>query len=275
MEHNLSDSKKIILDLLFLNRRGYAPFVICKKCGYKFQCPNCSINLNFHKKLNKLLCHYCGHKSLLLRNCKDNKKCDLLFCGPGVERIYAELKKIYPNKKVEIFSSDTLKKNISTSTLIQKVEKRKIDILVGTQLLSKGFHVPKLNCIVVVDADFSSHGYDLRSAEKNVQLYHQLAGRAGREGNTSTIYFQTYTPDDEVLLNISKNDPHAFLQKELLLRKEKKLPPFYRLISLIISGKNEQLIMKFAINIKSKLPKKNEVNVLGPVLAPIDRKSVV
>jgi len=188
-----------------------------------------------------------------------------------VERIFAELKKIYPNKKIEIFSSDTLKKNKLTNTLLKKVEKKKIDILVGTQLLSKGFHFPKLNCIVVVDGDFSSHGNDLRSAEKNMQLYHQLAGRAGRESNTSTIYFQTYTPDDEVLLNISKNDPHAFLQKELLLRKEKKLPPFYRLISLIISGKSEPLIMKFAINIKSQLPKKNEVNVLGPVLAPITK----
>jgi len=257
--------------LFFLNRRGYAPFVICKKCGYKFECPNCAVNLNFHKKLNKLLCHYCGHKSSLSRVCKDNKKCDLLFCGPGVERIFSELEKIYPNKKIEIFSSDTLKKNKITNTLLKKVEKKKIDILVGTQLLSKGFHFPKLNCIVVVDSDFSSHGYDLRSAEKNIQLYHQLAGRAGRESNTSTIYFQTYTPDDEVLLNISKNDPHAFLQKELLLRKEKKLPPFYRLISLIISGKNEPLIMKFAISVKSKLPKINEVNVLGPVLAPITK----
>ena len=257
--------------LFFLNRRGYAPFVICKKCGYKFECPNCAVNLNFHKKFNKLLCHYCGHKSSLSRVCKDNKKCDLLFCGPGVERIFSELEKIYPNKKIAIFSSDTLKKNKITNTLLKKVEKNKIDILVGTQLLSKGFHFPKLNCIVVVDSDFSSHGYDLRSAEKNIQLYHQLAGRAGRESNTSTIYFQTYTPDDEVLLNISKNDPHAFLQKELLLRKEKKLPPFYRLISLIISGKNEPLIMKFAISVKSKLPKINEVNVLGPVLAPITK----
>mgnify|MGYP000085380736 FL=1 len=257
--------------LFFLNRRGYAPFVICKKCGYKFECPNCAVNLNFHKKFNKLLCHYCGHKSSLSRVCKDNKKCDLLFCGPGVERIFSELEKIYPNKKIAIFSSDTLKKNKITNTLLKKVEKKKIDILVGTQLLSKGFHFPKLNCIVVVDGDFSSHGYDLRSAEKNIQLYHQLAGRAGRESNTSTIYFQTYTPDDEVLLNISKNDPHAFLQKELLLRKEKKLPPFYRLISLIISGKNEPLIMKFAISVKSKLPKINEVNVLGPVLAPITK----
>jgi len=107
--------------LFFLNRRGYSPFVICKKCGYKFQCPNCSVNLNYHKNLNKLLCHYCGHKSLLSRLCKDNKKCDLLFCGPGVERVSAEFKKIYPNKKIEVFSSDTLKKNKLTNDLIEKV----------------------------------------------------------------------------------------------------------------------------------------------------------
>ncbi len=255
--------------LFFLNRRGYAPFVICKKCNYKFQCPNCSVNLNFHKKINKLVCHHCGHKSLLVRTCKDKKKCNLLFCGPGIERIFSELKKIYPNKKIEIFSSDTLKKNNSANILLKNVEKKKIDILVGTQLISKGFHFPRLNCIVVVDSDFTSHGYDLRSAEKNVQLYHQLSGRAGREGNLSSIYFQTYTPDDEILLNISKNDPHLFLQKELSLREKKKLPPFYRLISLIVSGNSEELIMKSATKIKLKLPKMNDVKVLGPVLAPI------
>ena len=138
-------------------------------------------------------------------------------------------------------------------------------------MLSKGFYFPKLNCIVVVDGNFTSHGYDLRAAEKNVQLYHQLTGRAGREGHFSTIYFQTYTPEDEVLLNISKNDPHLFLQKELLLRKEKKLPPFYRLISLVISGKNEQIIMKFALEVKSKIPLVNNINILGPVLAPITK----
>jgi len=256
--------------LFFLNRRGYAPFVVCKKCGYKFQCPNCAVNLNYHKKINKLLCHYCGHKSSLFRLCNNKKNCDLLFCGPGVERIFVELKKIYPSKNIEIFSSDTLEKK-SSAILLKKVEKKEIDILIGTQLLSKGFHFPKLNCIVVVDSDFSSHGYDLRSAEKNLQLYHQLSGRAGREGKKSTVYFQTYTPEDEILLSISKNDPHEFLDKELTLRKEKKLPPFYRLISIIISGNNEALVMKFAIHVKSKLPKINEVNVLGPVLAPITR----
>ena len=257
--------------LFFLNRRGYSPFVICKSCGYKFQCPNCAVNLIFHKNLNRLLCHYCGHKSKLLRNCDNNKKCDLQFCGPGVERIFSELKKIYPDKKIEIFSSDTMKKSNLSSKLLKKVEKKKIDILVGTQLLSKGFHFPELNCIVVVDSDFSSHGYDLRTAEKNIQLYHQLSGRAGREGKKSSVYFQTYTPNDEILINISKNNPDEFLHKELLLRKEKKLPPFYRLISLIISGNNEDLIMNFAMKVKLKIPKINHVNILGPVLAPIEK----
>ena len=256
--------------LFFLNRRGYAPFVVCKKCGYKFQCPNCAVNLNFHKKINKLLCHYCGHKSSLKKLCSDKKNCDLLFCGPGVERIFSELKRIYPKKKIEIFSSDTLAKK-SFDILLKKVEKKEIDILIGTQLLSKGFHFPRLNCIVVVDGDLSSHGYDLRSAEKNIQLYHQLSGRAGREGKKSAVYFQTYTPDDEVLINISKNDPDEFLHKELLLRKEKKLPPFYRLISLIISGNNEDLIMNFAAKVKLNIPKMNQVNILGPVLAPITK----
>ena len=116
-----------------------------------------------------------------------------------------------------------------------------------------------------------SHGYDLRSAEKNVQLYHQLSGRAGRESTNSTIYFQTYTPEDDILQSISKNNPEEFLKKALLLRKEKKLPPFYRLISLIVSGKNQRLIMKFAVNIKSKIPNIKEVNVLGPVFAPVSK----
>ena len=162
------------------------------------------------------------------------------MCGPGVERIEEELEKKYPNKKIKIFSSDTLNKKKTSEDLIKKIENNKIDILVGTQLISKGFHFPRLNCIVVVDVDFSSHGYDLRSAEKNIQLYHQLSGRAGREGSPSTIYFQTYTPEDEILLNISKNNPHKFLLAEIELRKQNKLPPFYRFISIIISGKDEK-----------------------------------
>jgi len=256
--------------LFFLNRRGYAPFVVCKKCNDKFQCPNCSVNLIFHNKTHRLLCHYCGHQSSLKRKCKkDNLKCNILMCGPGVERIYLELKKIFTDKKIEIFSSDSLREHDSVEDFINKIEKKKIDIIVGTQLISKGFHFPKLNCIVVVDADFSSHGYDLRSAEKNIQLYHQLSGRAGRASTNSTIYFQTFTPNDEILLNVSRNNPHLFLKNELNLRREKKLPPLYKLISLTISGNNKNIINQIALNLKFKFPKINDVDILGPVDTPI------
>jgi len=266
VNHHLQKGDQV---LFFLNRRGFAPFVICKKCHNKFLCPNCSFNLNYHKSKNFLLCHYCGYKNNLNKICKDNKPGEFIMCGPGVERIAEELEQKYPDKKIRIFSSDTLNKKKTSEDLIEKIENKKIDILVGTQLISKGFHFPKLNCIVVVDADFSSHGYDLRSAEKNVQLYHQLSGRAGREGSSSTIYFQTYTPDDEILLNISKKDPHQFLLNEIELRKKNKLPPFYRFISIIITGKNEKQTINEALKVKNQITKDIEEEILGPVNAPI------
>jgi primosomal protein N' (replication factor Y) len=255
--------------LFFLNRRGFAPFVICKKCYNKFLCPNCSVNLNYHKSKNFLLCHYCAYKTKLNKICNDKKPCEFIMCGPGVERIAEELEQRYPDKKIRIFSSDTLNNKKSSEDLIEKIEDKKVDILVGTQLISKGFHFSKLNCIVVVDADFSSHGYDLRSAEKNIQLYHQLSGRAGREGLSSTIYFQTYTPNDETLLNISKKDPHKFLLNEIELRKRNKLPPFCRFISIIISGKKEKQAINEAIKAKNQITKDIKEEILGPVNAPI------
>ena len=266
VNHHLQRGDQV---LFFLNRRGFAPFVICKKCHNKFLCPNCSVNLNYHKSKNFLLCHYCGYKNNLNKICKDNKPCEFIMCGPGVERIAEELEQKYPDKKIQIFSSDTLNKKKTSEDLIEKIENKKIDILVGTQLISKGFHFSKLNCIVVVDADFSSHGYDLRSAEKNIQLYHQLSGRAGREGESSTIYFQTYTPDDEILLNISKKNPHQFLLNEIELRKKNKLPPFYRFISIIITGKNEKQTINEALKIKNQITKDIKEEILGPVNAPI------
>ena len=256
--------------LFFLNRRGFAPFVICKKCHSKFLCPNCSVNINYHKSKNTLLCHYCGFKSSLNRKCNDNSSCDFIFCGPGVERIAEELKIQFPKKKISIFSSDTLKKKDS-KIIIGKIENRKIDILVGTQLISKGFHFAKLNCIVVIDADFSSHGYDLRSAEKNIQLYHQLSGRAGRENVKSTIYFQTYTPKDEMFKNIANKNTHIFLNKEIELRKKNKLPPFYRFISFIVNGKRENETEIEALKLKKYLSKYLKQEILGPVNAPIFR----
>jgi len=254
--------------LFFINRRGFAPFVICKKCHLKFLCPNCSVNMNYHKVKNCLICHYCGSKSSLNRICYDKNKCDFLFCGPGVERIAEELKNIFPNKKISIFSSDTLIKK-SSKNIINQIENNKINILVGTQLISKGFHFSKLNCIVVVDADFSSHGYDLRGAEKNIQLYHQLSGRAGREGIDSTIYFQTYTPNDEMLKDVSNENTYIFLNKEIEIRKKNKLPPFFRFIAIIVSGKKEKVTEIEALKVKKHLSKFINYEILGPVNAPI------
>jgi len=256
--------------LFFLNRRGYAPFLICKKCGFKHLCPNCSIYLTYHKSINKLICHHCGIKVKKENNCKADKDlCDFRMYGPGVEKIYDELKIIFPKKIIKIFSSDFLSKKGETESTLKKIEKNEIDILVGTQLISKGFNFPKLNCIVVVDADFSGMGYDLRTTEKNIQLYNQLSGRAGRFSKKSIIVYQTATPLNETLKDVLENNPEKFLNNELIIRKNKNLPPYSRLIALIISANSSQDSFRAAQEIKRKLCTINELDVLGPVDSPI------
>jgi len=256
--------------LFFLNRRGFSPHVLCNKCYSSFSCPNCSINLVYHKKRNNLLCHYCGYRSLLKRNCSKDGNCEFIFSGPGVERISDEVKRKFPDRKIEIFSSDTMNKKDSIDKL-NRIIKNEIDILVGTQLISKGFHFPNLNCIVVVDIDLSSQGHDLRGAEKNLQLYHQLSGRAGRTGKPATVYFQTYNHDTKMIDDITNKNPDIFLERELEIRKKNKLPPFQRFISLILTGENENKLEAEAIGFKNFIESKIEGNVLGPVSAPIFR----
>ena len=254
--------------LFFLNRRGFAPHVLCKKCFNTFVCPNCSINLVYHKKKNTLLCHYCGFNSLLNRDCSKSEKCNFIFTGPGVERISEEVKKNFPNKKIEIFSSDTMNKKDSLDKL-NKIINNEVEIIVGTQLISKGFHFPNLNCIVVVDIDLSTQGHDLRAAEKNLQLYHQLSGRAGRAGKPSTVYFQTYNTNTKMIYDITNANPEIFLDKELKIRKQNHLPPFQRFISLILTGDNEKNLEKEANNFKFFIENKINGKILGPVSAPI------
>ena len=256
--------------LFFLNRRGFSPNVLCKKCLDSMSCPNCSINLVYHKNKNNLLCHYCGFKTYLTKICKKGGNCDFIFSGPGVERISEEVKKIFPSKKVEIFSSDTMNKKSSKDKL-ERIINNEIDILVGTQLISKGFHFPSLNCIVVVDIDLTLQGHDLRSAEKNLQLYHQLSGRAGRTGEPSTIYFQTYNTDTKIISDITNKNPDIFLDKEIKIRKENNLPPFQRFISLILTSDNENKLEKDAVKFKLFIEKKINGKILGPVNAPLFR----
>jgi len=256
--------------LFFLNRRGFSPYVLCKKCLKSYSCPNCSINLVYHKHKQNLLCHYCGYKTKLDRNCNKEGACDFVFSGPGVERILEEVKKKFPAKKSIIFSSDTMNKK-SSSEILEKILNNEIQILIGTQLISKGFHFPNLNCIVVIDIDLSSQGYDLRGAEKNLQLYHQLSGRAGRTGKPATVYFQTYNLNTKMISDITNKNPDIFLNKELEVRKLNNLPPFQRFVALIITGNKENFLEQEAIKFKNFIQNSVEGQVLGPVSAPIFR----
>ena len=256
--------------LFFLNRRGFSPYVLCSKCFNSYSCPNCSINLVYHKNKNNLLCHYCGFRTSLKRTCTKDGDCEIIFSGPGVERISEEVKKNFPTKKIEIFSSDTMNKKDSIIKL-DKIINNQVQILVGTQLISKGFHFPNLNCIVVVDIDLSSHGHDLRGAEKNLQLYHQLSGRAGRAGKPATVYFQTLNNNHKMILDLTNSNPNIFLDRELDIRKKNKLPPFQRFISLILTGENEVKLEKEAYKFKTFIENKLTGKILGPVNAPIFR----
>ena len=255
--------------LFFINRRGFAPYLICKKCGYKHTCPNCSLYLTFHKFKNRAVCHHCSFEKKIEVKCKKKDNCDFVMYGPGVEKIFDEVKEIFPLYKASIFSSDYLKTKERTNNLFKAINENKIDILVGTQMISKGFNFPKLNCIVVIDADFSGRGYDLRSTEKNIQLYHQLSGRAGRFSSKSLIIYQTLTPQDFTLNELIKNKSEDLLKNELILREKNNLPPFTRLIAIIISSKDRSLSLQGAREIKLKLNQINNLEVLGPVDSPL------
>ena len=257
--------------LFFINRRGYSPYLICKKCGYKQVCSNCSLYLTFHKLKNKAICHHCSFQKELKTKCQSSGNCEFIMYGPGVEKIFEEVKEIFPNKKARIFSSDYLKTKEKTKTLFNEIYKNKIDILVGTQMISKGFNFPRLNCIIVIDADFSGRGYDLRATEKNIQLYHQLSGRAGRFSQESLIIYQTLTPQDTTLNDLIENKSEELLKNELFLREKNKLPPFIRLISIIISSKDRSLSLQGAKEVKLKLKQINDLEVLGPVDSPLQK----
>ena len=255
--------------LFFINRRGFAPYLICKKCGYKQSCSHCSLYLTFHKLKNKAICHHCSFEKTIKTKCKSEGDCEFVMYGPGVEKVFEEVKELFPDKKISIFSSDYLKKKEKIKDLFKAIRENRIDILVGTQMISKGFNFPKLNCIVVIDADFSGRGYDLRTTEKNIQLYHQLSGRAGRFSSKSLIIYQTLTPNDLTLNELIKNKSEDLLKSELLLREKNRLPPYMRLIAIIISSKDRSSSLQGAREIKNRLNQISDLEVLGPVDSPL------
>ena len=254
--------------LFFLNRRGFAPYVFCNSCYKRILCPNCDVGLVFHKKIDNLICHHCGYKSLLENNkkiCKESeKKCDLFLYGPGVEKIYEEIKNKNKNLNIEILTSDEMQKKGKGETILRKFEREEINVIIGTQILAKGHHFPKLTLVVVVDADFGFIGGDLRAAEKTFQLLMQVSGRSGRSRLSGKVLIQSTMADNPILKKIKEFDLNGFFLEELNIRKESGLPPFKKLCSLMLISRNEKKLNDFCRKMKVNIEPSNEFEVLGP-----------
>lgn len=255
--------------MLFLNRRGYAQLAVCKKCGYKISCLNCAIWLTYHKKKNVLLCHHCFYQLKLPEKCSNcQSEQSLSLYGVGIERLLEEMVKLIPNAKTSIISSDQK----SVSNVIDLVLKEEVNIIIGTQIVAKGHNFPKLTLVGVINADLSLENSDLRAAEKTYQLLHQVAGRSGRFNEKGTVIVQTNNPESSIIKALQHQKRDAFYEIELKSRCGAKMPPFSRLIALIICGKNQIATQKVASEIARFLHNQclKEFEILGPSSAAIN-----
>ena len=265
---NCLERKK--LAMIFLNRRGFATLTLCKDCGEKFSCLNCQFWLVEHKKKNKMLCHYCGfHQDKLIKCDKCESEEKLLAIGPGVERIEEELQALFPNARIATLTSDTIGDFKKASAIIQAIENRKYDIILGTQMLAKGLNFPDLHLVGVIDADISFAGCDLRILEKTFQLLYQVAGRAGREKEKGLVLVQTSFAENQLLTHIEKWDYDSFINSEIKNRKGAFMPPFSKLAMIRASSNNEHALSSFMHYIVQKAPLIKAVEILGPSPAPM------
>lgn len=256
--------------MLFLNRRGYAPLTICRDCGHRIQCPNCTSWMTEHRKSKALVCHHCGYTRPIPKICPECGSEDgLTACGPGVERIAEEVKKRFPDAKIEIISSDITSSLNEVSAVIKKMEDGLVDILIGTQILAKGHHFPSLTLVGIVDADLGLMGSDLRASEQTFQLLSQVSGRAGRGEKKGTVYLQTLYPDNAVLKALLENDRAQFLELEKKTRRLLKMPPFGKLAAVVVSGTNQDMAEKIAVLLGQAAPNNDYISTLGPAPAPI------
>lgn len=256
--------------VLFLNRRGYAPLLICRDCGHRMQCPSCSAWLTEHKNAGKLMCHHCGYVDEIPEKCPHCGSADgLTACGPGVERVAEEVCMRFPNAKVDILSSDNATSFTAVSKIIGKMERKETDILIGTQIIAKGHHFPDLTLVGIVDADLGLMSSDLRAAEQTYQLLSQVSGRAGRGDKNGTVYVQTLQPDNNVLKALVGQDRALFMDFEKESRRLLNYPPFGKLASLIISGGNQHTAAKVAAEFGKTAPHTDFISVLGPAPAPL------
>lgn len=256
--------------LLFLNRRGYAPLTLCRNCGYRFQCPNCTAWLVEHRLSQRLACHHCGHETAPPETCPECGTPDcLVACGPGVERIADEVAQRLPGARVAVATSDTLNSPEKAAAFIAAAEERLIDVIVGTQLVTKGFHFPELTLVGVVDADLGLEGGDLRAAERTYQQIAQVAGRAGRGAKPGEVLIQTRHPEASVIAALSAGDRDAFYMAEAEARAHANAPPFGRWAAIIISSEDEAEARDAARAIGGARPELPDLTVHGPAPAPL------
>lgn len=255
--------------LLFMNRRGYAPLVLCRTCGERLKCPHCSAWLVEHRRGGFVQCHHCGYTRKTPTVCPTCKEEALVSCGPGVERIFEEVQLTFPAARTKIVTSDTLNNPAEFADLMEKMQTGALDILIGTQMLAKGHHFSNLTLVGVIDADMGLAGGDLRACERTFQLLHQVMGRAGREAKQGTALLQSYLPENMIINALKNNDRSAFFEAEIAARQMLGMPPFGKLAGMIISGKNEAQTHKVATELVRVAPFMTGVDVLGPVAAPL------
>jgi primosomal protein N' (replication factor Y) len=256
--------------MLFLNRRGYAPLTLCRTCGHRIECPQCTAWLVEHRFRRELVCHHCGYSAPVPKACPScGAEDSLIACGPGVERIAEEVAEIFPQARVSILSSDNLRGPLSHEEAFRAIEAREVDIIIGTQIVAKGHHFPWLTVVGVVDADLGLENGDLRAAERTFQLLQQVAGRAGRAERPGRVYLQTYMPEHTVMRALVAGDRDAFLAREAEARARVALPPFGRLAGVVVSSNDANLAQKWARELARTAPSAENVAVLGPAPAPL------
>ncbi len=271
----LAEEVKLALErkqqaLLFLNRRGYAPLTLCRACGYRFACPNCDAWLVDHRFKRRLVCHHCGFATPHPPACPNCQAVDsFAACGPGVERLAEEVATLFPDARLLVLSSDLVTSVERLRDELREIEEGRVDIVIGTQLVAKGHHFPKLNLVGVVDADLGLANGDPRAAERTFQLLHQVAGRAGREEGRGHALIQTHQPEHPVMRALIAGDREAFYTNEIAAREQAHYPPFGRLASAIVSAGDRAAAEAYARRLAAAAPRDERVRLLGPAEAPI------
>ncbi len=256
--------------LLFLNRRGYAPVTLCRRCGFRFECPNCSAWLVEHRLRRRLECHHCGKFAPIPEKCPNcEAENSLVACGPGIERIAEEVAELFPDSRRLLLSSDLTPNVAELRHTLREIEEREVDIVIGTQLVAKGHHFPGLALVGVVDGDLGLAQADPRAAERTFQLMQQVTGRAGREAIPGRGLIQTYMPEHPVVAALVSGDRDAFLAREIEERRDARMPPFGRLAALLVSAGSREAAEAYAREVARAAPAASKIEVLGPAEAPL------